>query len=101
VKELTPRSRCHADLRDVISDLNPVIRGWGNFFRTGNSARKFNQLDGAVWRRLHGLRIKRAGRSLKPGQPERWTREYFWDLGLLRLRGTVHYPEQPFWKKAA
>ena len=24
VKELTPRSRCHADLRDVIAELNPV-----------------------------------------------------------------------------
>ena len=30
VKQLTPRRRCHADLRDVIADLNPVLRGWGN-----------------------------------------------------------------------
>jgi group II intron reverse transcriptase/maturase len=29
VKELTPRSRCHADIRDVIASLNPVLRGWG------------------------------------------------------------------------
>jgi len=29
------RSRCHADIRDVIADLNPVLRGWGNYFRTG------------------------------------------------------------------
>ena len=29
VKELTPRSRCHADLRVVIDELNPVLRGWG------------------------------------------------------------------------
>ena len=97
VKELTSRSRCHADLRDVIADLNPVLRGWGNYFRTGNAARKFNQLDGDVWRRLRNLRVKRAGRNLKPGQAERWSREYFWNLGLHRLRGTVRYPEQPFW----
>jgi group II intron reverse transcriptase/maturase len=38
VKELTPRGRCHADNRDVIADLNPVLRGWGNYFRTGNAA---------------------------------------------------------------
>jgi RNA-directed DNA polymerase len=38
VKELTPGSRCHADLRDIIADLNPVLRGWGNYFRTGNAA---------------------------------------------------------------
>ena len=48
VKELTPRSRCHADLRDVIADLNPVLRGWGNYFRTGNAAQRFNQLDSYV-----------------------------------------------------
>jgi len=102
VKELTPRSRCHADVRDVISDLNPVIRGWGNYFRTGNAARRFNQLDGYVWRRLQRLRIKRKGRNLRPGETERWSREYFWNLGLHRLRGTVRYPEQAFsWKEAA
>ncbi len=101
VKELTPRSRCHADLRDVIADLNPVLRGWGNYFRTGNAATRFNQLDSYVWQRLRSLRVKRAGRNLKSGQTERWSSEYFWNLGLYRLRGTVRYPEQPFWKEAA
>ena len=33
-EELTPRSLCHADLRNVIADLNPVLRGWGQYFRT-------------------------------------------------------------------
>jgi RNA-directed DNA polymerase len=93
VKELTPRSRCHADLRDVIADLNPVLRGWGNYFRTGNAAKRFNQLDTYVWRRLRRLRLVRKGRNLKPGEAERWTRESFWNLGLHRLRGTVRYPE--------
>ena len=101
VKELTPRSRCHADIRDVIADLNPVIRGWGNYFRTGNAARRFNQLDGYVWRRLRSLRLRRKGRNLRAGEAERWSREHFWNLGLHRLRGTVRYPEQPFWKEAA
>jgi group II intron reverse transcriptase/maturase len=101
VKDATPRSRCHADLRDVIGDLNPVLRGWGNYFRTGNAALRFNQLDSFVWRRLRSLRIKRKGRSLKAGEADRWSREYFWNLGLHRLRGTVRYPEQPFWRKAA
>ena len=101
VKELTPRSRCHADLREVIADLNPVLRGWGAYFRTGNAAKRFNQLDGYVWRRLCSLRIKRKGRQLRAGEAARWTREYFWNLGLYRLRGTIRYPEQPFWKEAA
>jgi group II intron reverse transcriptase/maturase len=93
VKDLTPRSRCHADLRDVISDLNPVLRGWGNYFRTGNAAKRFNQLDTYVWQRLRHLRVKRKGRNLQPGEAKRWTRESFWNLGLHRLRGTVQYPE--------
>ena len=101
VKELTPRSRCHADVRAVIADLNPVLRGWGNYFRTGNAARRFNQLDTYVWRRLRDLRVKRKGRNLRPGEAGRWTRDYFHNLGLHRLRGTVRYPEQPFWQQGA
>jgi group II intron reverse transcriptase/maturase len=101
VKELTPRSRCHADIREVIADLNPVLRGWGTYFRTGNAAKRFLQLDDYVYRRLRDLRIKRKGRHLRAGEWERWTRESFWNLGLYRLRGTIRYPEQPFWKGAA
>jgi group II intron reverse transcriptase/maturase len=101
VKELTPKTRCHADIREVIADLNPVLRGWGNYFRTGNVAKRFNQLDGYVWRRLTAMRVKRKGRHLRAGEVVEWTREYFWGLGLHRLRGTLRYPEQPFWKQEA
>ena len=100
VKGLTPNGRCHADLREVIADLNPVLRGWGNYFKTGNASRCFNQVDTYVWQRLRALRRKRKGRNLKPGEAARWTRESFWNLGLHRLRGTVQYPETPFWRTA-
>ena len=100
VKELTPHGRCHQDIRDVIRDLNPVLRGWGQYFRTGNAAKRFNQLDEYVWRRLRRLRLERKGRHLKPGEARRWTRESFENLGLIRLRGTVKYPDTPFWEAA-
>jgi len=45
--------------------------------------------------------VKRKGRHLKPGEAAKWTREYFWSLGLHRLRGTVQYPERPFFQEAA
>ena len=93
VRELTPRGRCHADMRDVIDDLNPVLRGWGEYFRTGNAARRFNQLDSYTWRRLRSLRVKRAGRNLTRGRFAHWSGDYFHALGLHRLRGTVRYPE--------
>jgi group II intron reverse transcriptase/maturase len=94
VKELTPRSRCHADLREVIARLNPVLRGWGQYFRTGNAAAKFNRVDSYVYRRLRSLRVKRAGSKLRAGVAAKWTRDYFIEgFGLHRLRGTVCYPE--------
>ena len=93
VKALTPSGRCHADLREVISDLNPLLKGWEAYFRTGNASRRFNQLDSYVWQRLKNLRFTRAGRNLRAGQAEKWTREYFHNLGLHRLRGHVQYPE--------
>ena len=55
-----------ADIRDVIAAMNPILRGWGNYFRTGNAAQKFNQIDSQVLSRLRGLMIKRYGRNLKP-----------------------------------
>jgi RNA-directed DNA polymerase len=99
VKDLTPRSRCHADLRAVIADLNPVLRGWGQYFRTGNASKCFVQIDRYVEDRLRTLRVKRKGRNLRPGEVARWTREYFENLGLYRLRGTIRFPERPFFAK--
>ena len=65
VRELTPRSRCHQDLRGVIADLNPVLRGWGQYFRSGNAATKFIHIDRDVEDRLHALLRKRAGSRLR------------------------------------
>jgi hypothetical protein len=40
------------DIRDVIVVINPILRGWGNYFRTGNAAIKFVQIDRYVVSRL-------------------------------------------------
>jgi group II intron reverse transcriptase/maturase len=93
VKALTPRSVCHRPLRDTIAQLNPVLRGWGAYFRTGNAAIKFGQVDDYVARRLKRLLRQRHGRNLRPGQAVQWTPDYFHALGLYRLRGTIQYPE--------
>lgn len=99
VRLKTPRGRCHADLREVIGDLNPILRGWGQYFGTGNAARSFNQIDSYVYERLRSLRVKRAGRQLDGRMASTWTREYFHNLGLHRLRGTVLYPETPKYRR--
>jgi group II intron reverse transcriptase/maturase len=93
VRSLTPRGACHRDLREVIAQLNPVLRGWGNYFRTGNAQEKFNQVDTYVYQRLRALRIERKGRQLRAGEAQRWTRDYFQSLGWHRLLDAVKYPE--------
>ena len=93
VRDRTGRNRAGADIRDVIADLNPVLRGWGNYFRTGNAADKFRQADDYVVRRLRTLMVKKRGRNLRPGQAQVWTEEWFNGHGLHRLRGTVRYPK--------
>jgi len=92
IRALTGRNRAHQDIRETIALINPILRGWGNYFRTGNAARKFNQLDEYVWRRLRRLLVARYGRNLHAGRADAWTREWFEDHGLYRLRGTVRYP---------
>jgi hypothetical protein len=92
VRALTRRARCHTDLRTVIADLNPVLRGWGQYFRTGNAAAKFIQLDRYVEARLYRLLRQRAGSRLRAGRVDAWRRPFFETLGLIRLRGTIRYP---------
>jgi RNA-directed DNA polymerase len=93
VKALTGRSRSGVQLRDLIAALNLFLRGWGNFFRTGNASIKFRQIDRYVVWRLKRLLVKKRGRNLRPGQARRWTEAWFHDQGLHKLLGTIRYPE--------
>jgi RNA-directed DNA polymerase len=92
VKALTGRSQVGKELEEVIGHLNLFLRGWGNYFRTGNAADKFVELDRHVAWRLKRLLIKKRGRNLRAGQAERWTRTWFHDQGLHKLMGTIRYP---------
>ena len=79
-------------MREVIERINPVLRGWGSYFLTGNATQKFNRLDTYVYERLKRFMIRRKGRNLRPGDLTKWERSFFHDHGLHRLRGTVKYP---------
>jgi RNA-directed DNA polymerase len=93
VRAKTGRNRTGVrDIRVVIDELNPILRGWGNYFRTGNAAEKFVQLDRYVAWRLKRLLVKRHGRNLRAGQAEQWTPAWLKELGLHRLMGTIRYP---------
>ena len=93
VRDRTGRNRVGIDIRDVIAELNPILRGWGNYFRTGNAANKFRQVDWYVVHRLFRLMVKKRGRNLRIRRAEQWTEEWFNGHGLYRLRGTIRYPK--------
>lgn len=92
IRELTPRGRCHEDVRVIIKDLNPVLLGWAGYFCTGNANDDFVSVDRYVGWRLRRLLIKRKGRHLKPGEPTHWHRGFFENHGLIRLMGRIQYP---------
>jgi hypothetical protein len=89
IREATDRRFGGHGLAWIVANLNRVLRGWGAYFRHGNSARKFADIDSYVHERLaifasikHGLRYHR-----------NWTRRFTWawrqGLGVYRLSGRV------------
>ena len=61
VDDITKRKQLCDTPEEVIQSLNPVIRGWRNYFRCGNSTVKFQQLDIYVWHRLRRWASSRKG----------------------------------------
>jgi hypothetical protein len=50
-------------VKQVIAELTPVIRGWGNYFRTGNADPEFNKMDYFVVQRLRQWQYRRGGQT--------------------------------------
>ena len=80
-----------ADPMQIIARLNPVLRGWGNYFRSGNADDKFSQIDGYVRERILRL-MRRSGGQRTRFRYDRWPRERLHGMGLHMLRTTVKYP---------
>jgi RNA-directed DNA polymerase len=93
IQELTDARRGGVkDVRVLIARLNPVLRGWGNYFRTGNATRMFTQMDHYVWQRLGLWLARRRGSPHKHRAISQWSFDWLWGLGLHRLAGTIRYP---------
>jgi RNA-directed DNA polymerase len=91
VRALTAPSRVGADLGVIVDDLNPVLRGWGAYFRQGNSSAKFGAIDAYVHERVARLASRKHG-AHGINWLNRFTWDWLGDLGIYRLTGTVRYP---------
>lgn len=95
IRELTGRRRWAGmkDICDVIAALNPVLRGWGAYFRTGNASKQFTSLDRFVASRLTRLIGQREGWQRRSFYAKSWPHTRFVnDFNLHKLLGTIRYP---------
>ena len=89
VREITDRRASGKDVKQIIAELTPVIRGWGNYFQTGTCAREFLRMDSFVFLRLLHWMHRRGGQ--RTARRAKWTPDDFYRMGLYQLRGTVRY----------
>jgi len=81
IRNLTQR-RAPVTLREMIAVINPIIRGWGNYYRKANVRTLFHRLDGWVERRLWSFISKRWRNTAWRQYP---SSRLIDDFGLVRL----------------
>jgi RNA-directed DNA polymerase len=80
----------------VITNLNRVLRGWTAYFRYGNSARKFEDIDVYVHERLAILASRKHG--LPGWNLGRFNWEWLRSLKVYRLQGTTRWGTPHAWR---
>ena len=72
----------HRKLQEVIDQIRPVIVGWVNYFRVGNSRRAFDWIRFEIMRKIRRFAMKQKGR---PGCGwKRWSNEQIYkEWGLV------------------
>jgi len=83
------RRRLREPVESIVAEVNRVVRGWGAYFRAGNSARKFHDVDRYACERLTRFVAKksRRGRHIR----ERYSWALLEKLGVYWLTGTVKW----------
>ena len=90
IRELTDRRYSGLPIDAAVDRLNPVLRGWGNYFRHGNSAKKFAQIDSYVHERLAILACNKHQLSGRKWD-SRFDGAWFARLDVHTLKGTITY----------
>jgi group II intron reverse transcriptase/maturase len=74
-------------LEEKIRAINPLLRGWGQYFRHSNAHRHFKKIDSYVYTKLVGFlrrKHKRRGKGYRAFPPS-----FFKKAGLYQLHGTI------------
>ena len=88
IRDRTDRRYARLPLEYAVENVNRAVRGWGNYFRYGNSGRKFSQIDAYVNERLAILASAKHGLQGR-NWVDRFNYEWSTQLGVYRLTGTV------------
>ena len=76
------RRKSPLNSKELINQLNPIIRGWGNYYAKAHVRKIFNQLDRWIIRRIRSQRLKRWRNSGWKILPES---KLYGELGLVSL----------------
>jgi RNA-directed DNA polymerase len=58
----TLRASGHLSVPDAVARVNPIVRGWVNYFRIGNSKREFDAVRTGVERKVRRFAVKKMKR---------------------------------------
>lgn len=94
IREVVHWQKPVRNIKELVGKLNPVLRGWANYFRTGNSRRKFDQVNKYLWMKtilFENKRRRDVGPYWKPG---RFTYTWYQSLGFFDFmrKGLIQYP---------
>lgn len=90
IQVITARDKTGKDEKDVVKELNLLLRGWGTYFADGHSAVVFAKMDRYVRLRLSIWENRKHKRRTHEWGSQATT-EHFKRIGLYRLSGTVRY----------
>jgi group II intron reverse transcriptase/maturase len=93
IRDMTDQRKTHGmKVEEVAESLTPVVRGWGNYFRSGNATEQFNQIDAYVFERLRILHHRQRPRENHPNWRRAYDYAWYTSLPVYRLTGTIRYP---------
>jgi RNA-directed DNA polymerase len=84
IRALTQR-KIPLRMGELIETINPIIRGWGNYYCRSHVRKRFHQLDGWIARRLLSHRAKRWRNTCWKDYPTTRLRDEFKLVSLISL----------------